>query len=1049
MTDKREQVCAWLGPLLGLAALVLYGWTLSRGPYPGESATMMARELGLDPFQGGTHPLWRWVVDALVRVPVGGLVLRLNALSAVCGGLAVWMLFRVMSDAVWLTAEVTDDNRRAVGTASTLAGLASALALMGALPFWYAATRFHVATFDLLYLLIVARVFIGFVRHGSARWGVLFAALYGVGVAEFATFIVLGPLAAVGVLLVLWFEGDLRWQRVLAMGGAVLGGALFYAVAAWQLLGSDEFVLTASGGIGKALYFVWRGQYLLIARSLPQLGWLLVILVGIVPWLAVLLVAHRGLNEEKDWGFFVLHAIMTAVVAAVLFNAPFAPWRLLGPWRLLVTPYLLLASAFGYLTAYWFLFPRLWGERAEPEERGLRWVRAHGGWVPAALLLGAGAMPLVLNFKVADGRSSGPLNGFARAVVRSAADKAWLVSDDTLDYNLILAAKEEGLPLRVLSMRWGNNPTYMRWVARAFDDPRLKSLAEVDELAFLREWMAGDTNFNAKVALLSLPDLWMAGGYRPVPDRAAFAGQRAGEPLDPDALWERHESFWREPFIAGLRDAREGDPLVATYASFALRHAGMVANNLGVLMEDLERPRQAYEAYAHARLLDPSNASALLNQCVMLDHGYAAPDAEAVRMCFTNFTRNLKQKMQIWSLSRYYGYVRIPEAFANLGMVWALSGEPGMAVAGYKRAIELAPGRKDQLSEGLAMAYLAQDQKEEGEALYRELLAKDPRNTRAMIALARLMGRQNRFDEAVQMLDRAEKAGLSKESVAMEYATMHMAAGDAGKARVALQELVEVKPDLIPAWAMLAGVLMQMGDKKALDDCERKLGRVKGKDFLATVVLAQMAISRADYVGARTCLDMALTLRPATPLLLELLLRLDVQEGWRDLAERHVRLLLLLDSGHAFANLVLASFLIERKEYVLAENTLRKSLERQRTPMALNDLAWVRQERGDFEEAEALSREAIKADAKQHNYWDTLGTVLMHRGKLDEAEEALRKAASLYAQDPTVQVHLVDLFVKRGERRKAVDLANALLGSANLKADDREKMRQLVRSGPE
>jgi Flp pilus assembly protein TadD len=117
--------------------------------------------------------------------------------------------------------------------------------------------------------------------------------------------------------------------------------------------------------------------------------------------------------------------------------------------------------------------------------------------------------------------------------------------------------------------------------------------------------------------------------------------------------------------------------------------------------------------------------------------------------------------------------------------------------------------------------------------------------------------------------------------------------------------------------------------------------------------------------------------------------------------------------------------------------------------MALNDLAWVRQERGDFEEAEALSREAIKADAKQHNYWDTLGTVLMHRGKLDEAEEALRKAASLYAQDPTVQVHLVDLFVKRGERRKAVDLANALLGSANLKADDREKMRQLVRSGPE
>jgi tetratricopeptide (TPR) repeat protein len=1026
--------------------LGLYLFTLSRGPFPGSSAVQMAQQLGLEPFGAGSHVVWSLLVDMMARLPIGGLVFRLNLLSAVCGALAVWMFFRVVADAVWLVITVDNSNRRATRYASIVAGVAAALALMGAIPFWYVSNRFHVGSFDILLLMIVARLFIAFSREASVWKGLLFAFLFGLGAVEFATFIILWPVALIGVLCVLWFDGDLRWGRILGLGGSLLFGLLFYLAAAWQFMRGDEFVHAVNGSFWQALYFVLRNQYTLIVHSLPQLGWLLVILVGIIPWVAVLLVGRRALNEEKDWGFFILHVVLTVVVLAVLFNAPLSPWRLLGANRLLVTPYVLLAFVFGYLTAYWFLLPRMWGQNADPEERGRIWWREHGGWIPVYGFLAVAVAAGVLNFAYTDARSSKAIHEYARSVLRSLDGRTWLVTDGQFDCNLMLAAREMRAPLHLLNLRRGSNSTYMQFLTKSFGDPRLRSMAEVDAMAFLREWMTTDSNFCGTVALMTLPDLWLAGGFHPVPDRTLFVGVRNMADVDAEALWAKHNEFSKAPFLNELIGSRTNDPMTAAAAALILRQVSMAANNLGVILEDAGRRQEGYAAYARAREWDSGNVSALLNQLTMIERGYPAPDADGVKAAFGVMMGGLKNKLQIWSLSRFYGYVRMPEAYANLGMVWALSGEPGMAVAGFKRAIELSPERKDKLTQGLAMAYLAQDQTEAGASLYRELIEKDPNNVGALFALARLAARQNRFDEAAVLLERADKAGLSKERVAMEYAVMHMAAGEPGKARVVLQELVELNPDLAPAWAMLAGVVMQMGDASALAQCERKLERVKGQDFLSMVVLGQIAINKADYLSARTYLDTALGLRPNTPVLLDLLLRVDVQEGRKDMAAQHIRNLLLMDPGHPFANQILASFQMERKEYALAENSLRKSLQRQRTPSVLNDLAWVLQERGDYEEAESLVREALKADEKQYNFWDTLGVVLTRLGQFDEAEESLKKAVSLFADDSGLQVHLAELYEKKGDLRRAATMAEDLLERAvRITPHDREKLQQMVK----
>lgn len=1046
MKNARNKLYVGLGPLLGILALVLYVTTLSRGAYPGESASLMATELGLNPLGSSPHLIWSWVVDLVAKVPLGSLIFRLNLLSAVCAAAVIGLFFRILADAVWAVIPVTDQNAGVANRASLWAGLVGSVALMGALPFWYVANRFHPAAFDLLWLLVLAKLLMRFVRRADVWVGLLLAFLYGAFSVEFATLIVFAPLVLAGVVIALWMNGDLRWGRVLSIGGCLLLGMLLYLPAAWRMQDNDAFQLSLGGGFWQALYYVVTAQYHLITSSLPQIGWILVIIVGIVPWLAVLLVGRRGLNEERDRGLYWLHLILTAVVISVWFNAPFSPWRILGLWRVLVTPYVLLAFCYGYLAAYWSMFPRLFFQNAEEDERGKIWFREHGGSIPGAILLIVAIVAGIMNFSSADARPADALNQYARSVVKAMTGRTWMVTDGVVDSNIQLAAMEQGIPLRLLNLQQGNSPLYMKHVAMSFEDVRMKTLAEVDGLAFIREWMESDTNFVQHVSFMSFPDLWLSASLQPVPDCVHFTGARALADVDVEALWKRHQDFWSQAFIQELSDLRKKDSMLAYPAANVMRHLSMVANNLGVLLEDAGQRKQAYDSYAKARELDAGNISALLNQVTMLERGYAAADAEKVKGEFTELLKNLKQKFEIWSLSRIYGYVRMPEAYANLGMSWAFSGQPGMAVAGYKRAIELAPDRKDQLSQGLAMAYLAQDQSEAGEEILRQLIAKDPANTRILVSLARLSAQKGRYDEAGLLLDRAQKAGVPKDRIAMEYAVMHLASGETGKARVVLQELVDLNPSLTPAWALLAGVFMMENDDKGLDECERKLSRAKGQDFITTVVLAQIALRHSRIVEARTYLDQALAIRPNTPLLLDLLLRLDVQEGRRDWAAGHIRTLLLLDPGHPFANQVLASMQLERKEYTQAENSLRKSLARKSDPTVMNDLAWVLQEKGQLDEAEAMVRAALKTNEKMGVAWDTLGVILMKRGKLAEAGEIFQKALALAPETPMVQFHMAVLSDKTGDTRRAFEITENLLANpVGLSQKEQEELRQINR----
>jgi tetratricopeptide (TPR) repeat protein len=94
--------------------------------------------------------------------------------------------------------------------------------------------------------------------------------------------------------------------------------------------------------------------------------------------------------------------------------------------------------------------------------------------------------------------------------------------------------------------------------------------------------------------------------------------------------------------------------------------------------------------------------------------------------------------------------------------------------------------------------------------------------------------------------------------------------------------------------------------------------------------------------------------------------------------------LLTLDPGNATANFALGVLLYRHGHSDLAQAAFRRSLNRRSTPAALNNLAWIFQERGDFATALPLAQEALRLAPDSATTRHTLDTILAALG-LDTA----------------------------------------------------------------
>ena len=425
--DIKESGWGWLhalpGLLLGLLAFAVYCSTLSVGPHPGLSARLIAEQSGLVPKFTPDHPLLGAMMWAIDRIPVGVLSSRLNLFSALCGGLSVWLMYHLVARAVWLVIDVDENNAGRAGIAACLAGIGAALFLAFCRPFWTVANRASTGSFDVFLLLAVISLYLAYVLRERTWIAMLFAFLYGLGVVEYVAFIPLAPLFGFHLMYLLWRQHRPQGRVLTRLIVCALLGLSLYFLSAWRFHGTDGYRLRGYGNYWQILWYTWRDQYWGITRSLPKTGWLIIIMVTVVPWITCLAVVHRALNDEKDWSYYLLHAVMTGLVLSVLFEAGWLT-ELFGKRRVPLTPYVLTASVFGYLIAYWFLLPFGWVQR-----RTVRRVPPALRWLGLALVIPGLAIMCVLPFRVvtrADARSASFVNFHARKVSGAwPADHGW------------------------------------------------------------------------------------------------------------------------------------------------------------------------------------------------------------------------------------------------------------------------------------------------------------------------------------------------------------------------------------------------------------------------------------------------------------------------------------------------------------------------------------------------------------------------------------------------------------------------------------------------
>lgn len=221
-------------------------------------------------------------------------------------------------------------------------------------------------------------------------------------------------------------------------------------------------------------------------------------------------------------------------------------------------------------------------------------------------------------------------------------------------------------------------------------------------LPFLQDWFSGDPKISEQAAIFGVPDFWYMAERQPVPECLFFGGVRdVKKDVDGGKALAAFKAFWAkmEPVLhaerrTGSRAISKAEDPVDALRLQLRRHVGFVANNLGVVLQDLGRDQDAFELYELVLgTIDCDNICALFNEFEMARAGVPAAVARKaeIEKQLKAIVDDPKRRYMLWSLSRYYGYIRSPEIFARMGYAWARSGQTGNAIAQVQRAIDFVP----------------------------------------------------------------------------------------------------------------------------------------------------------------------------------------------------------------------------------------------------------------------------------------------------------------------------------------------------------------------
>jgi tetratricopeptide (TPR) repeat protein len=1055
----------------------------------------MAQWNGMDALSFPSHPLWGRFVRFFAGMSFpAAMAVRLNMLSLMAGVLSAGLVSLFVSFFVWQTISNEDSIKHARG-ASLAAGTVAAFAFIFSTAVWQASTHLDYRMFDVAMALLLFALFLPMTCWPKTTIPLSILLGFGVaaGVVESVIFFALMPVYVMA-LVVVNVKNDRKWYL------PVFLFIMFFAIGFVMVSRSctADWLTTqaaAAGGYetwGDALKKMGRDYTQEFVQWFKRPGWLYVFLFTVLSFVACSFAALRGLNNERRWSVYLFHIAMT-LCSILALATPLAPEALMRKWGFSpVATTTLAAMVAGYLAAYWFLTLRIPLPKIEFKEDGMPLETAFGRRAaPAALglfcaVLALSALLNVITFSRSRGKFADVCAG---EILDRLGTRTWFVTDGLLDDHLRILAATRGRELNLVCLQRDMDDAYLKEFGALIKEKKLSAgranlsmSIQLGVLPFLQDWFMGDPQVTSKAAIFGVPDFWYMAERVPAPDCFFFGGVNNAKEVDGRKAKADFDAFWAkiDPVLhaepgQGSRSIRESKDPVESLRLQLRRHVGFVANNLGVLLQDAGFDAEAFDLYERVLAkIDPDNVCALFNEFEMARAGFKAAVARKgeIERKIRALVDDPKRRYLLWSLSRYYGYIRAPEIFARMGFAWARSGQTGNAIAQVQRAIDFVPAdRQAGLLNMMAAIYASGNQAQKSRDTYAKVLAADAANHDALMGLTRLALQEGSVDEARKYLTRAvDSVKDKKDSAGVEWALLHLMNNDLSSARMAMQKVTDLQPKSLQAWSLLAGVLLQQADqekdanakKKIFDELENVIiPRMESvattpRDYFVQITRALVMMRKGPTFrkAARDALVLAAASRPDVSATGDMILNLDIALDDGESAEHHARTILRRNRHDKLANYVMGSLRLKDGDYASAETFLMTSVS-QSNPLgaAQNDLAEVLRRQQRYEDAEKYARGAVRTSPELYVAWETLGSVLLDTGKnLDEAENCVKKALELSKEknnidDIRMQITLARVQIARGDLGHARGTLRTLRSRrSELSNYDRNRLEDLLRA---
>lgn len=1036
-----------IAALLFIVALVVNLASMSWTAFPGLPTQSLLQHLKLEPSPAVLDLFWGWGVRGADRMPGLSTTAWMGLVSAVCGALSVALLS-------WLMVRVGYVIRNEPGGVSflreaqarRLSGLVSGLYLLCTIPFWVASTRSLPGTFHVLWLLTTACVFSQYQLWGRRTYLFYLGFLYGAGITESTTFLVFLPLAVFLVAREMFrWQAVTDWRRQVAIwGGFLLGLSLygFHAVVLFQ----HGLPAGAFASPWAALLQIWQNQVALVLQVRHSAGFFVVMFFCLGPWVTIFLMSRRS-PWFYEWGQITVRLIFIGGLLAVLYNASFSPWNLIGMSYLLLTPYVLMAVGMGYMAGeFWILGERHHLLDFRRRKRVVRRLTSSFalGVLPLAILGGG-----VRNWAEADGRHGAAIQRAAEDVLDRLERPTVLLAAGVLDDALRIVIRERWSPVVLISLPRTGSPVYLQQLATRFPNESLAEPLTRGQFDLFLENLLMEEGGLANTATVDLPDHFREYGYL-LPDGFVYRIE-----LDPpqadewDDYLEAQRPFWAQmQHVADTLPPKQNPAY--PYLQYVCLMASRVANNFGVMLMAADQADPAREAFRAAYRLFPKNISVLLNLLATTPPTDAAALAD-LEQGIAAFVADMNGEQ--WSLATQFGHVWQPRQWLERSWVWALSGTP--AVEPGSRYATPGPMLDDSNQvQVFDKAYLQWKNDPPDENILRNTLVYDPRHTEALVVLARLALRRRDFNVADAYFEEAMRLGHPEESLLFDRAMEGFMRGELEETAVRLDNLSHFTFGDVRVWCALA-LITEPNDPRN-ERALRTLRKHPGINARTHEVLGSLYMARGQWALALAELEKAVSLGGANAHAWELLLTVASEMQNPRLVQTAQRALMAQGGARylQFQEAGLAHY--AKGDLAEAEKAFRDGLQHQRHPTLLNNLAHIIQERGgNLQEALEMVNEAIRRQPGTPSILNTRAQILMAMDRLDEAGQDVVKALKREGQnmDPLLSlalryrqqadranveklVAMADRFADRldvlqGERLKAL--------KASLAADEKRK----------